>query len=138
MYADNTDDSDIKIGDFGLAKIVSSDKMMQTACGTPGYVAPEILKNTGYDKAVDMWSIGMILYILLSGFPPFYEEDLAAAFVFLYIVHVQPGNFDHKINSLIVIADYCYGKAPWVCGIRGSLEALFPNALLLLITTLEY
>ena len=55
--------------------------MMKTACGTPGYVAPEILNNKGYDSsAVDMWSTGVILYILLCGFPPFYEEELPALF----------------------------------------------------------
>merc|ERR1712216_730821 len=48
--------------------------------GTPGYVAPEILRNQGYDGGVDMWSMGVILYILLCGFPPFYEEDLPALF----------------------------------------------------------
>merc|ERR1719198_2406453 len=54
---------------------------MKTACGTPGYVAPEILKNKGYDNTgVDMWSVGVILYILLCGFPPFYEEELPALF----------------------------------------------------------
>ena len=55
--------------------------MMKTACGTPGYVAPEILNNKGYDSgAVDLWSTGVILYILLCGFPPFYEEELPALF----------------------------------------------------------
>ena len=55
--------------------------MMKTACGTPGYVAPEILQNKGYDSpAVDLWSTGVILYILLCGFPPFYEEELPALF----------------------------------------------------------
>ena len=54
---------------------------MKTICGTPGYVAPEILENRGYESgAVDMWSVGVILYILLCGFPPFYEEELPALF----------------------------------------------------------
>jgi len=71
----------IKVADFGLARLISDKDMMKTACGTPGYVAPEVLKNKGYDSgAVDLWSAGVILYILLCGFPPFYEEELPALF----------------------------------------------------------
>jgi len=75
------DDADIKVADFGLARVVSGKDMMKTACGTPGYVAPEVLQNKGYTGgAVDCWSVGVILYILLCGFPPFYEEELPALF----------------------------------------------------------
>jgi len=81
LYASTAPDADLKIADFGLARMVSGGDMMKTACGTPGYVAPEILKNQGYDSgAVDCWSVGVILYILLCGFPPFYEEELPALF----------------------------------------------------------
>ena len=81
LYQSPADDAPIKVADFGLARMVSSTDMMKTACGTPGYVAPEILNNKGYDSsAVDMWSTGVILYILLCGFPPFYEEELPALF----------------------------------------------------------
>jgi len=81
LYSSNAEDAPIKIADFGLARIMSGGDMMKTACGTPGYVAPEILQNKGYDSpAVDMWSTGVILYILLCGFPPFYEEELPALF----------------------------------------------------------
>lgn len=81
LYASPADDAPIKVADFGLARIVSGKDMMKTACGTPGYVAPEILQNRGYDSgAVDLWSAGVILYILLCGFPPFYEEELPALF----------------------------------------------------------
>ena len=81
LYGSPDKDSDIKIADFGLARVVSGKDLMKTACGTPGYVAPEILQNKGYDSgAVDMWSAGVILYILLCGFPPFYEEELPALF----------------------------------------------------------
>merc|ERR1739848_93818 len=76
LYSSPANDAKIKVADFGLARIVSGNDMMKTACGTPGYVAPEILNNKGYDSpAVDMWSTGVILYILLCGFPPFYEEE---------------------------------------------------------------
>jgi len=72
--------SEVKLADFGLSKIVGTKVMMQTACGTPGYVAPEVLTAQGYDKEVDMWSIGVITYILLCGFPPFYNENLPELF----------------------------------------------------------
>ena len=48
---------------------------MTTQCGTPGYVAPEILEGVPYGTQSDMWSIGVIVYILLGGYPPFIEQD---------------------------------------------------------------
>mmetsp|Transcript_23779 Transcript_23779/g.33275 ORF Transcript_23779/g.33275 Transcript_23779/m.33275 type:complete len:334 (+) Transcript_23779:33-1034(+) len=76
IYANRDANSKIKITDFGLAKLKrpDNDGMMTTACGTPGYVAPEVLKKQKYNQAVDIWSMGVILYILLCGFPPFYHE----------------------------------------------------------------
>ncbi|XP_061597849.1 serine/threonine-protein kinase DCLK3 [Cololabis saira] len=59
----------LKLGDFGLAMVVTEPVF--TICGTPTYVAPEILCETGYGVAVDIWALGVILYILLCGFPPF-------------------------------------------------------------------
>jgi len=73
-------DTEVKIADFGLSKIIDQEKMMQTACGTPGYVAPEVLQAEGYGEEVDMWSIGVITYILLCGFPPFYSESVPEVF----------------------------------------------------------
>ncbi|KAJ1659211.1 serine/threonine protein kinase [Dispira simplex] len=67
----------VKITDFGFAKVVQEDAFMKTLCGTPLYVAPEILApghERAYSKAVDMWSLGVILYICLCGFPPFSDE----------------------------------------------------------------
>jgi len=79
LLENENEDTPIKLTDFGLSKIYSSE-MMQTACGTPGYVAPEILECGGYDPAVDMWSAGVIMYILLCGYPPFYNENPALLF----------------------------------------------------------
>lgn len=80
LYASEADDAEIKVADFGLAKLVAEADMMATACGTPGYVAPEILNGVPYDEKCDMWSLGVILYILLCGFPPFYDENNAELF----------------------------------------------------------
>ena len=66
---------EIKIADFGLSKIVWESQTM-TPCGTVGYTAPEIVKDERYSKAVDMWALGCVLYTLLCGFPPFYDESI--------------------------------------------------------------
>ena len=74
LYMTTEQNSIIKISDFGLARFVQNE-LATTACGTPGYVAPEIVGGKGYGKEVDYWSIGIILYIMLCGFPPFYDEN---------------------------------------------------------------
>jgi len=76
------DFSEIKISDFGLAKIWTGDMLVKTACGSPNYVAPEVLLNQmhGYNFACDMWSLGVILYVLLCGFCPFFDECTPALF----------------------------------------------------------
>jgi serine/threonine protein kinase len=71
-------DSVIKLGDFGLSQIYPPDGGKLTASsGTPEYVAPEVVTRppVGYDQSCDIWSMGVITYILLSGFPPFYAAD---------------------------------------------------------------
>ena len=65
----------IKIADFGLSKVVWESSTM-TPCGTVGYTAPEIVKDERYSKSVDMWAMGCVLYTLLCGFPPFYDESI--------------------------------------------------------------
>ena len=69
------DDSQVKIADFGFAKKCLSPNSLTTQCGTPGYVAPEILEGVAYDTKSDMWSLGVIIYILLGGYPPFIEQN---------------------------------------------------------------
>ena len=75
LLVSKTDDKNIKIADFGFAKKVSSSKCLLTQCGTPGYVAPEILHGVPYGTKADMWSLGVIVYILLGGYPPFIEQN---------------------------------------------------------------
>lgn len=65
----------IKIADFGLSKVIWETNT-QTPCGTVGYTAPEIVKDERYSKSVDMWALGCVLYTLLCGFPPFYDESI--------------------------------------------------------------
>ena len=78
LLASKAPDAELKITDFGLSKIVAlaPDAAMSSRCGTPGYVAPEVLTGgtSGYGKACDMWSVGVIVYILLCAAPPFYGE----------------------------------------------------------------
>jgi len=79
LYHSPEEESKIMISDFGLSKMEESG-IMATACGTPGYVAPEVLAQKPYGKEVDVWSIGVISYILLCGYPPFYDENDANLF----------------------------------------------------------
>eukprot|EP00296_Roombia_truncata_P000103 JP435763.1.p1 GENE.JP435763.1~~JP435763.1.p1 ORF type:complete len:340 (+),score=101.43 JP435763.1:1-1020(+) len=86
LYASPAEDASIKLADFGLAKMIGGGggggggQVMHTTCGTPGYVAPEVLKSEGYGELVDVWSMGVILYILLCGFPPFHDDNQALLF----------------------------------------------------------
>jgi len=84
----------IKVTDFGLSKDFGS-ACLRTSCGTPDYVAPEVLRGQPYDNSVDVWSIGVITYILLCGFPPFY------------------GNTDQQIFEKILKVDYDFPSPDW-------------------------
>jgi len=71
----------IKIADFGLSKIFKHGAPLKTSCGTPEYAAPEVLTGIEeYDQSVDLWSVGVITYVLLCGYPPFYGRDQPALF----------------------------------------------------------
>jgi serine/threonine protein kinase len=67
----------LKITDFGFAQQLKPTELLHNACGTPMYVAPDMLRrdNSGYGKEVDLWSAGVVLFIMVSGYPPFYDED---------------------------------------------------------------
>lgn len=71
------DPTHIKIADFGMSKDISSMGMLKTAVGTPSYIAPEIIlgcNNGSYDSGCDIWSVGVLTYVLLSGYTPFWGE----------------------------------------------------------------
>ncbi|XP_020337847.1 calcium/calmodulin-dependent protein kinase type 1D-like [Oncorhynchus kisutch] len=94
LYFDSDENSKIMISDFGLSKM-SDHGVMSTACGTPGYVAPEVLAQKPYSKAVDCWSIGVITYILLCGYPPFFEDN------------------ETRLFAKIMRADYAFHSPFW-------------------------
>jgi len=73
LFSTKSEDAVIKIIDFGLSRHDTATKIMNTKVGTPYYVAPEVL-NREYTKSCDIWSIGVITYILLCGYPPFYGD----------------------------------------------------------------
>ncbi|KAH9970672.1 kinase-like domain-containing protein [Russula compacta] len=77
LYRTRDPSSDIVIADFGIAKhLDSSDDQLTSFAGSFGYVAPEILTRKGHGKPVDMWSIGIITYVLLCGYNPFRSDDM--------------------------------------------------------------
>lgn len=125
------DDKNIKIADFGFAKRVSSSKCLLTQCGTPGYVAPEILHGVPYGTKADMWSLGVITYILLGGYPPFIEQNQRELFKKIkkgqYEFHVEYwANISREAKDLIAgllnvnpDARLSSGQAlndPWITG----------------------
>lgn len=80
----------VKLADFGLAIEVQMDQLAWFGfAGTPGYLSPEVLKKEPYGKPVDIWACGVILYILLVGYPPFWDEDQHR----LYL-QIKSGTFD--------------------------------------------
>ncbi|KAE8689456.1 CBL-interacting serine/threonine-protein kinase 19 [Hibiscus syriacus] len=82
------DNGDLKVSDFGLSAVsdqIRSDGLFHTFCGTPAYVAPEVLGRKGYDAAkVDIWSCGVILFILMAGYLPFNDQNVMAMYKKIY------------------------------------------------------
>ncbi|KAL6546495.1 CBL-interacting serine/threonine-protein kinase 12 [Orobanche minor] len=82
------DDGNLKVSDFGLSAIseqIKQDGLFHTFCGTPAYVAPEVLARKGYDAAkVDIWSCGVILFVLMAGYLPFHDQNVMAMYKKIY------------------------------------------------------
>ncbi|CAN0046355.1 unnamed protein product, partial [Sphacelaria rigidula] len=79
LFKTTEDESELKIIDFGLSRFEDGSEAMTTRVGTPYYIAPEVLLKK-YDKACDLWSIGVIIFILLCGYPPFHGRNDAEIF----------------------------------------------------------
>jgi len=89
----------IKMTDFGLSKEnLANDDRTNTFCGTPEYLAPEVLDGKDYNKAVDWWSLGTLIYEMLTGLPPFYDEDVQKM-------------YNLKMTAELTIPDYVDDKA---------------------------
>ena len=91
------DKLEVKVGDFGLAtKLEFDGERKRTICGTPNYIAPEVLEGKhGHSYEVDIWSLGVIIYTLIYGKPPFETQDVKATYK-----RIRTGNydFDHKVE----------------------------------------
>jgi len=89
MYRSTDPGSEVVIVDFGVAKhLEEKQKFAQSACGTPLYLAPEVIVGPQYTNMCDMWSLGVILYVMLCGRPPFYAKDRSQLFR-----KIKEGNF---------------------------------------------
>jgi calcium/calmodulin-dependent protein kinase I len=149
LLASKTDDSQVKLIDFGFAGDLNR-KNMSTPCGTPGYVAPEIINakdTSNYGPSVDVWSMGVIMYILCCGYPPFHDDNNNVSNLYMQIRRgdytfdedywsgVSQGAKDVIDRMLVVdvrrratMQDLLDDKSSWLYTATGSkLQAAAPN-----------
>ena len=116
MLSDPTDKGIIKIMDFGLSKIVGPQEKLEDGFGTLSFVAPEVLLRSPYNKQIDIWSLGVILYYLLSGELPFddkndNEEVIAKKIVFKLVKFKSP-IWERVSSDVIALIRKCLLKNP--------------------------
>ncbi|KAK2169413.1 hypothetical protein LSH36_10g08009 [Paralvinella palmiformis] len=104
LLASKAKNAAVKLADFGLAIEVQGDQQAWFGfAGTPGYLSPEVLRKDPYGKPVDVWACGVILYILLVGYPPFWDEDQHRLYA-----QIKAGAYDVS-NALGFGDGGCYG-----------------------------
>lgn len=92
------EDGYLYLADFGLAKEMTNRDFTSSFCGTPEYLAPEIIQNKGHNHAVDWWSIGILIYEMIVGFPPFYHSNQQTMYELIEKFPVKfPDPVKHKI-----------------------------------------
>ncbi|KAL4451289.1 hypothetical protein ABPG77_009361 [Micractinium sp. CCAP 211/92] len=92
----------LKITDFGFAKKIPQGAKTFTLCGTPEYLAPELVTQSGHGKAVDWWAVGVLIYEMVAGYPPFYQEDRVAMFRAICSTDFKfPSHFSKELRDLI-------------------------------------
>ncbi|KAM7340241.1 serine/threonine-protein kinase D2 [Alexandromys fortis] len=94
----------VKLCDFGFARIIGEKSFRRSVVGTPAYLAPEVLLNQGYNRSLDMWSVGVIMYVSLSGTFPFNEDE--------------------DINDQIQNAAFMYPASPWSRISSGAIDLI--------------
>ncbi|XP_014221745.1 serine/threonine-protein kinase polo [Trichogramma pretiosum] len=142
------DDLQVKIGDFGLATILEHDgERKKTLCGTPNYIAPEILTKVGHSYEVDIWSIGCIMYTLLVGNPPFETESLKETYARIKQVNYQIPASMEKTDAMNMVSSMLQGnpaKRPSVARLlkdpffsHGFMPASLPSSCLTMAPRLD-
>ena len=92
----------LKICDFGFSKKVDPGSNTWTLCGTPEYLAPEIILNKGHGKAVDWWALGILIFEMLAGYPPFYSDDRMQLYQTILSGKIEfPRHFKKEARDLI-------------------------------------
>uniref|UniRef100_A0A7E4VNC0 Protein kinase domain-containing protein n=1 Tax=Panagrellus redivivus TaxID=6233 RepID=A0A7E4VNC0_PANRE len=93
LLVSDSDFTQVKLCDFGFARIIGERSFRRSVVGTPAYLAPEVLRNKGFNRSLDMWSVGVIVYVSLSGTFPFNEDE--------------------DINDQIQNAEFMYPQNTW-------------------------
>ena len=93
-------DGHLKIADFGLSKVIKKGQRSFSFCGSPEYMCPEILTGQGHDQRADIYCIGALLYELVVGFPPHFNQDHNE--IYKGIVNSEPAYAEHNLSPLLI------------------------------------